>query len=725
MIKRIYYQGIMMDSTDSSKQENHPSPNISDTTTEQRLHDALIHLQGGRLNEAKILYQAVLDQQPNQPIALHTLGLLNYQAGDPQSAIQLIERAISVKPDFAEACNNLASIHLELGQLENAVAEYRRAINISPNLVEAHYNLATIYQTQHRLDDAIRHYQEVLTIKPDLKEARERLGEALHLSSRAVATSAEDVDLPSEISLQRQQQRAIQSYNQAVLCEQQDKPEEAIVHYKQALAAKPDFPEAHNNLGNVLMSQGRFTEALVCFQNTISLNSNSIHALNNIGNVLKIMGRLVEATVSLQAALSLDPYSEVARSNLISALSYRSDYDTSALFSEYVRWGELHGRDPMELMPHNNVPDEKKRLRIGYVSPDFRHHPVGYFIEQILAHHDKSSFEIYCYSNRTINDDVTQRLRRHADHWCDIVGQPDEAVIQKIRNDGIDILIDLAGHTMGHSLMVFAQKPAPVQATWIGDPATTGLPAMDYIIADRFAIPTQEEQYYVEKVVRLPNAYECFSPPDYPIEPGPLPALTTGRITFGCLNNNSKINDAVIACWSKLLHSLPEARLYLKYTAYSDPGVRQRYRELFTGHGIDTDRIILSGYSPREEFLSAYGEVDIGLDPFPYNGGLTTLEAMWMGVPVVSLHGNRFVSRMGETLLINTGLTECVVDSEDDYIAKAISLASDLPRLADLRSRLRSQLLNSPVCDGAGFTRDLESAYRKMWETWCRSQAKT
>ena len=711
-----------MASEDISNRENQPSPNISDTTTEQRLQDALMHIQSGRLDEAKALYQTVLDQQPNQPTALHVLGLLNYQTGDKQSAVQLIERAIAAKPDFAEACNNIANIYLELGQLESAIAKYRQAIDISPKLVEAHYNLATIYQTQHHLDDAKRHYQEALMIKPDLVEARQKLGDVLRLSAQTAPPNPEDADLPPEVSLQRLQQRAIQSYNQAVIHESQGQQNEAITCYRQALAIKPDFPEAYNNLGNLLMSEERLTEALVCFINTISLNSNSVHACNNIGNVLKNMGRLVEASESIQEALRLDPGSATAHSNLLSIICYRSDFDESTLFAEHVRWGEIHGRNPAEIIAHENIPDTKRRLRIGYVSPDFRHHPVGYFIDQVLAHHDKSEFEIFCYGNQSRDDDVTARLRSYVDHWCDIAGQPDEAVIQKIRSDGIDILVDLAGHTGRNSLTVFARKPAPVQVTWIGNPSTTGLRTMDYIIADRFAIPPQEERFYVEKVVRLPNAYECFSPPDFPLEPSPLPALTSGKLTFGCLNNNCKITEAVIACWSKLLHALPGARLYLKYQAYGDPSVRQRYHELFSSHGIDIDRITLSGYSPRKEFLAAYNGVDIGLDPFPYNGGLTTLEAMWMGVPVVSLRGHRFVGRMGETLLNNAGLGECVADSEEEYIAKAISLASNLTRLAEMRSRLRSQLLNSPLCDGAGFTRELESAFRGMWETWCTTR---
>jgi predicted O-linked N-acetylglucosamine transferase (SPINDLY family) len=421
--------------------------------------------------------------------------------------------------------------------------------------------------------------------------------------------------------------------------------------------------------------------------------------------------------------LLLDPDNTVAHDNLLMGMHYDPDYSSEHLYRAAQEWGARNDSQDTRLPPPANVPDPRRRLRIGYVSADFKTHPVGFFIEQVLAHHDKNQFEIFCYSNQATDDDLTMRLRRHSDHWNSILYRSHKEVAQDIRRDGIDILVDLAGHTSGNRLLTFAYKPAPIQATWIGYHATTGLPAMDYIIGDRFLIPPEEERYYVERVVRLPNAYLCFSPPDIEIEPGPLPAAAAGKITFGCFNNTAKLTEAVIACWSRLLHALPQAQLYLKYKAFGDDGVRQRYQGLFAQHGIDTDRIRFAGLSPRQEYLAAYREVDIGLDPFPFNGCTTTMESLWMGVPVVTLRGDRYVGHMGETILKHLGLPECVTDSEDAYIAKAIDLASDLPRLAELRGGLRSRLLNSPLCDGPGFTRDLEAAYRRMWETWCRTQA--
>jgi predicted O-linked N-acetylglucosamine transferase (SPINDLY family) len=297
-----------------------------------------------------------------------------------------------------------------------------------------------------------------------------------------------------------------------------------------------------------------------------------------------------------------------------------------------------------------------------------------------------------------------------------------QELAQQIRGDSIDLLIDLAGHTKNNRLQTFALKPAPVQATWLGYYDTTGLGAMDYIIADRFLIPAGEERYYTERVVRLPRSYLCFTAPEADIEPGPLPAPASGKVTFGCFNNPGKITEAVIACWSSLLRALPGSQLYLKYKAYGDAETRQRFQDAFARMGITPERIRFAGQSPRGEYFQAHQEVDIGLDPFPFNGCATTLNALWMGVPVISLRGSRYVGRMGETLLTNVGLGECVADNEDEYIAKALALTNDLRRLAELRHGLRSQLLKSPLCDGIGFTRELEEAYRDMWKSWCRDR---
>jgi predicted O-linked N-acetylglucosamine transferase (SPINDLY family) len=366
-------------------------------------------------------------------------------------------------------------------------------------------------------------------------------------------------------------------------------------------------------------------------------------------------------------------------------------------------------------------------LRLGYVGADLRRNPVGYFLEAVLANHDPSQVEVFLFANQAVNDDLTDRLVQHAQHWRKVIGFGDDALAKIIRDDQIDILIDLSGHTGKHRLLTFARKPAPIQATWMGYFATTGMAAIDYILADRFVIPPQEESQYVERVLRLPESYLCFTPPDVsfdkrPLEVGPLPAKSRGYVTFGCFNNLTKITLDVLKVWAQILKAVPDSRLFLKYKPLADAGTRDYFRNRLSDLGIDPHRIRLEASSPRGELLAAYNQVDIGLDPFPFNGGTTTAEALWMGVPVVTLRGDRFVSHVGETFLTTAGQADLVTNTADEYIARTVALASDLPALAVRRARLRAELLGSPLCDGATFTRGLEAALRDAWRRWCGTE---
>jgi predicted O-linked N-acetylglucosamine transferase (SPINDLY family) len=622
-------------------------------------------------------------QQPS----LKQQGLALLQGNRLAEAKAVFKQACEANAQDADAWHLLSSIHGMLGELDEAGDCCRRAIALQPNHGQAHLNLGNVLYLQGDLDAAVKEYQNVLQIDPNDSAVHNNLGNLL--------------------------------YNLGNI-------DEAMIHFQESIRLNPNNAETHSNLGNIFFYyKGRPNDALNCYREALRLNPGLVQAHINQGNVYTLQGRLDEALTSYKEALRYEPRNALAHSNLLFMLSYRSDYDVATLFAEHVRWGEIHGRDPSTLPPHTNIPDEGKRLRIGYVSADFRNHPVGIFIEQVLAHHDKSRFEIYCYSNHGLKDDLTERLRRHADHWRDVLALPDEALAQQIRRDGIDILVDLAGHTAGNRLLTFALKPAPVQVTWMSYIATTGLKAIDYIIGNRYIIPPQEEAYYVERVVRLPHSFLCFTPPRAPIEVGPPPAQSSEWITFGCFNNTAKLTPEVITTWSKILQAVPRSRLFLKSGGFNDEDIREHFQKLFAKHQIRDERLIFAGRSPRNEYLAAYNEVDIGLDPFPYNGGTTTVEALWMGVPVITLSGDRFVSHMGESIMMNLGMEECVTHSEQAYIAKAIALASDLPRLAALRSGLRHQLLNSPLCDGSGFTRDLETAYRHMWEAWCQAQTES
>ena len=711
----------------------------------------MINGQLNMLAEAVIGFRNALALESNRPEIHYNLGKTLQAQGYDEQALQSYREAVRLKPDFAAAYSNMGTLLQMQGRLDEALDCHREALRAEP-LAEVHFNLGNVYKGLGRYQEAESSYRSALRLKPNAVQAISNLGRVLHLTNqlsealvcyRAALQLAPSHDVYNNMgnvlkdlghyqeagscyrsALQLKPNFAEAHNNLGIILSLTNRLDEALTHYRESLQLVP-LPGTYLNMGNALRDMERYEEAEASYRTALQLNPNLAEAHNNLGNMLRQATLLDEALTSYREALRLDPGNAQFHSNYLLALTYREDYDAAMLFSEHVRWGELHGRVHSETAAHNNPPDPNKRLRIGYVSGDFRKHPIAIFIEQILAHHDKNRCEIFCYSNCPINDDVTKRLHSHADYWRNAFGQSDEHLACQIRQDGIDILVDLSGHTAANRLPAFALKPAPVQATWVGYVATTGLPAMDYIISDRFLIPPEEEGYYVEQAARLPHAYLCFSPPEDPITPSPLPALSTGKITFGCFNNSTKVTEAVIACWSRLLHALPEAQLYLKFKPYGDAEVQHRYQALFARHGIGPGRIKFSGHSSRDKLLAAYHEVDIALDPYPYNGGTTTVEALWMGVPVVTRRGSRFSSHVGETILNNIGLQECVADNEEAYITKAIKMASNLPRLAAMRASLRQQLLNSPLCDGPGFTRDLETTYRAMWERWCGAQLST
>lgn len=501
----------------------------------------------------------------------------------------------------------------------------------------------------------------------------------------------------------------------------QGKVDDAIASFRRAIALDPGQAKARTGLGNALLAQGKTAEAIACFREALSLAPDFALARTSLGKALVDQGKSAEAIACFREALALAPDSSVAHSCLLFTLHYCPSADRETLFSEARAWGERHA-EPLarEIRPHQNVPDPARRLRVGYVSADFRQHPVGYFFESVLSAHDRTRFEVFCYSNGEGADDVTARIRSASDHWRSIRHGSDEAVAELIRSDAIDILVDLSGHTGWNRLLVFARKPAPVQATWLGYIDTTGVRAIDYIIGDSVVCPEGDEGLYVEEVVRLPGDFLCYTP-RYTVDVAPPPALSRGYPTFGCFNNLAKVTPDVVALWAQVLRALPDARICLKAYALDDPEIRDHVARAFVVQGIAAERVRLLGRSSHADYLAAYAEVDVALDPFPYNGGTTTIEALWMGVPVVSLLGDRFSSRMGASHLSTVGLSELIAESPRDYVDKAVALARDLPGLAALRSDLRDRLLQSSLGDRIGFARGVETVYREIWRQWCQS----
>jgi predicted O-linked N-acetylglucosamine transferase (SPINDLY family) len=491
------------------------------------------------------------------------------------------------------------------------------------------------------------------------------------------------------------------------------------------LALAPDNAQACSNLGNALVSLKRFDEAVASCRRALEINPDFFEAHCNLGNALLNLGQFDKALSCFVRAQEIKVDSARAQSSLLFLRNYLASQTASILVAEARRFGELAALDARTHTDWYSHSDPERRLRIGFVSGDLGNHPVGYFFESMLARlaiGPADWLELIAYPSFIREDEVATRIRSHCHGWHSAVGSSDEKLAQRIRDDGIDILIDLSGHTAHNRLSMFAWKPAPIQVSWLGYFATTGLAEMDYLLADPWTVPVGEEFHFTETIWRMPETYLCFSPPELDLRVGPLPALASRVITFSCFNNLAKMNDAVVALWARVLQAVPESCLFLKTGQLEAANMRQSVAQRFAEHGIDAARLVLEGPSPRAELLAAYNRVDIALDPFPYPGGTTSAEALWMGVPVLTLEGDRFLSHIGESILQNAGLPDWIAADADDYVARAVAHARDIPRLAELRHGLRQQVLASPLFDAPRFARHFETALRGMWAHWCQQQ---
>ncbi len=495
--------------------------------------------------------------------------------------------------------------------------------------------------------------------------------------------------------------------------------QQALDCYAHILALQPDEPDYLVDAGEINRRAGHMARALELSERALQLRPRDARAWQVRGSALEELDRLDEALDCLRHELELKPGNIDAHSNLLFLLSRADLLPPQEVAAECRRWGELYA-DPLTAAapPHANSPEPERPLRIGYVSADFRRHALAYFVEPFLAHHDRRAVRSYCYSNCKRPDEVTAQLRGLADEWCDIAARSDAEAAQRIRADGIDILVDLAGHTAGNRLLLFARKPAPVQITWLGYWGSTGMAGMDYRISDSYADPERESgQGYRESLLRLPHSKWCYLPPTAMPACNELPAQSRGYVTFGSFSSYPRVSNQSMRAWALLLRRLPDARLRIVGAPSGES--LDRMLEIFDAAGVYADRLDLVARLPWDAYLRQYLEVDIALDPFPMNGGTTTCEALWMGVPVLSRCGAGGVSRSGLSLLANAGLAQLVADSWEAYVDIGAQLAADLPALARLRATLRERLRASPLLDAAGFTRDLEALYRAAWRKWC------
>jgi protein O-GlcNAc transferase len=695
---------------------------LAPTLARAHLNVGNVLLAMGDTEAAVAAYTAALANDPDYAAAHFNIGNAHFRSGRTEAALAAYDKATELKPDFVDAQAGRSLALADLDRLDEAVAGYRQVLQIKPDYAEMHYCLGNALSRLGRVAEAAQSFRRAGELKPDLLEAHTGLGGALH-------------DLG-------QLQEAASSYRRALelrpdfpevhgnlgnVLRDLGQLEQAAASYRRLLALQPTSAEAYSNLGVALSELNRFDEAMASYRRALELNPDLPGLHNNIGNAQKDLGQLDAAEQSYRQGLKIKPDDGELQSNLLFLHNYRANLSAAALLAEARRYGDSVERRARPYAVWPNTREPNRRLRVGLLSGDFRAHPVGYFLDsilEVLASTARDQLELCAYPSYFCDDAVTRRIKAHCHRWQSAMGLSDESLARRIHDDGIDILIDLSGHTAHNRLPVFAWKPAPVQATWLGYLATTGVKAIRYLIADAWTLPETEEANFTEEIWRIPESYLCFTPPSDNTAIGPLPASASGHITFGSFNNLTKMNDAVVALWSRVLESVPNSRLFLKSRQLAESSVRRGVVEQYARHGVDGERLILEGLVPRSEYLKPYRRVDIALDPFPYTGITTSVENLWMGVPILTLAGKSFLSRQGIGLMMNAGLPEWIADDPDDYVARAVSHSADLPALASLRRGLRDRVLASPIFDAPRFARHFEAALRGMWRKWCEGEVR-
>jgi predicted O-linked N-acetylglucosamine transferase (SPINDLY family) len=746
---------------------------------QQTIAQAVQLHQAGRFAEAERLYREALAVAPGRADLLHLLGLLVGQMGRLDEAVELISRTIAVDPNDAIAHSNLGKLLNDTGRHERAAAVCRRAIELDPKLPDAFNNLGNALADQSP-EEAAAAYRQALAIDPHHAAACNNLGalctrdgeflQAAELFRRAARAAPGYADAHSNLSAAlirlKQFAEAAEAARAAIRCDPgfvgahvnlsgallalhrsdqalaaarqavaiaPSNPEtsyhfamaltesgmkaDAVTAYRRAIELDPRHADSHNNLGNLLRQQGDPDAALDAYRNAITLDARSAAAAvyyNNVGSVTWEMGRIGAAMCACRRAVELDPGFSAAYNNLAYFAHFHPQYDGHRILQENVKWAERFERPVHSIAPiqRQALATSPRRLRIAYLSPDLRQHSVGRFLLPLLAHHDRTSFEITCYSDVSEPDETTKELRLLTDRWRDTRTLSDQQLVDQIRADQIDMLVDLTLHMAGSRLGVFARRAAPVQVSWLGYAGTSGLAAMDWRISDPHLDPADAELPYTERTMRVPS-YWCYRPMEVAPDVSELPALVLGHATFASLHNFAKVNTEMLILWAALLRRVENARLLIHCRS------RRRQRQcqaLFTAHGIDEQRIQFVGHQSPREYFHTYQLVDIALDPTPYAGGTTTCDALWMGVPVVTLRGRTAVARGGVSILSQLGLTDLIGETSAQYLDIAAGLANDSAKLANLRGSLRERMKSSRLMDEKRYAAELESAYRRMWD---------
>jgi predicted O-linked N-acetylglucosamine transferase (SPINDLY family) len=653
--------------------------------------------------------------------ALIAEGARQQQDENFEGAERAYRAALQLDPTHPQALALLGMIAGMFGDFQTAIDCFLRALQRDPNNADIYHNLGETYRHLENPGKAIPCFAKAIELRPELHMAYRSAADA----ALAASKNAEKSEHASE--LQRLAMHYLRDLGKQL---QKAKHPQSLSVFQEAIGLGPDDIETLIGYALCLEGHGMPSEAVEVLRRAISIDPQSANAYCELGSALYALRRWDESIEAFRNALRIDPGHKVARTNLVTCdlmhYLYEDRVTPDEIFAHHRRWGDeitaaLAPAAAAEAKPFANTRDPDRRLRIGFVSADFKDHPVAHFLAPLLARYDRTALEVYCYAERERMDAYTEVLQTTGGIWrIRSRNDSDTALREQLRRDIIDIVIDLSGQTGGTQLRALAVRATPLAASWLGYPATTGLPTIDWRITDALADPPGYERYHVEKLLRLPSGFLCYEPRADAPAVGPLPALARGTVTFGSFNNILKVTPATIRSWAAVLAGVPRSRLLIKAASFADPPLRASYLQQFIAAGIDEQRLDLRSHVlEASDHLGVYNEIDIALDPLVYNGTTTTCEALWMGVPVVTMTGDRHATRVGYDLLSRVGLNELAAKDPGSYVAIAVALAIDLPRLALIRRELRERMQGSTLCDAANFAKEFEAGMRRIWHEWC------
>ena len=686
-------------------------PNTNPSFKELGEIDELFQL--NQLAEALEKTDSLLNRFQTSDTLYLTKGICLIRMHQYEAAKSCLTTAANINPKKSEILFQLGVCHMQTGALREAITQFQGAVKLGLDTFGAHFMQAVCFDQLGMCKEALGSVKQAIIKDPDNPDAFNQLG-TIYLSLREWASAR-----PCFEQALKLKQTTVSLSNLAITQMMLGEPGAAIESIRKSLQIDPADANAYNTLGNIYIETGEISRALTAFNSAVQCKTDFADAHNHRGGALLRLRRTKEAIEAYERAISINPENAEAHNNRNLALNYERPFTDDEIFRKHQEYGAVFNRPGGFPKPQ---PVAQKKLRVGYVSADFRRHSVNYFFEPVLRNHDLEKFEVFCYYNNHSEDEVTANLKQIANHWRPIKHLNDRQVAQLIDDDGIDILVDLSGHTNGSRLPVFGLKPSPIQCSWLGYPNTTGLTTVDYRITDEYADPPNSSlSYYTETLLRLPGGFSCYQGDEsLPVPRKKNRANQKANVTFGCFNNLIKVTDEVIDVWARLLTVTGSSRLMLKSGLGGSNDLHEPIVSRFSQAGIDPDRVIIRDRIDNwGDHVRLYGEIDIALDPFPYNGTTTTCEALWMGIPVVVLAGTSHAGRVGFSLMNQIGLPELIAHNIDHYIEIARGLAEDQDRLIRVSDGLRRQMLGSPLCDHTGFTRKLETAYQTMWQKFC------